>query len=258
MEQLRISAKQLGNLVKENFCPRCFYIGYTLQFKLPGSFFAGILSKMDSIQKKSVVNYYEKYGRLPAWLEHEGIIGKPLKSPGPKKFNTIIADVVVSGSIDLLLETPSKELIILDFKTASPKNGYDPFMVVYDIQLQGYAKIAKENGLGKVKGLYLVYFSADTQIDDKNVENYIRDDYLQVPFTVEIKKLTPKPDEAILPLVEKFKDIVSTGKVPDSMEGCMDCEQMNRLSDLVVSVKPEVRIKSEEISLETRGLMIQN
>ena len=85
--------------------------------------FAGILSKLDAIQKKSVVNYYTVHGHLPAWLEREGIIGTPLPSPSPKKFFTAINGVTLSGSIDLLLQSPSKELIIIDFKTSSPKDG---------------------------------------------------------------------------------------------------------------------------------------
>ena len=50
--------------------------------------------------------------------------------------------------------------------TASPKNGSDPFMPVYDIYLQGYAKIVEELSLGKVSDLYLVYFEEYSQVDE--------------------------------------------------------------------------------------------
>ena len=96
MTQFRISAKQLGSLAMEHCCPRCFYIGYHIQFKYPG----------------------------------------------------VVATGMNKTGIELLLQSPSKELIIIDFKTSSPKDGFDPFMPIYDIQLQGYAKILEDMGFG--------------------------------------------------------------------------------------------------------------
>lgn len=258
MEQLRISAKQLGNLAKENFCPRCFYLGYKIHFKYPGAIFAGILSKMDAIQKKSVVKYYEKNGHLPQWLEAEGIIGKPLKSPGPKRFTTTINGIVISGSIDLLLETPTGELIIIDFKTSSPKNGYDPFMPVYEVQLQGYAKIAEDMGLGKVAGIYLVYFSAKTQVEEDNVMDYVGEEQLQVSFDIEVKKLDLKPEETLPPLIEAFKEIITAEEIPEGQPGCSECEKLDMILDLLAPEKADKRMESEEQPLETRGLMVEN
>lgn len=258
MDNLKISAKQLGNLVKENFCPRCFYIGYKIQFRYPWTVFAGILSKMDSLQKKSVTKYYEKNGHLPAWLEAEGIIGKPLKSPGPKKFRTEVAGVTLSGSIDLLLEKPNGELIIIDFKTASPKNGSDPFMPVYDIQLQGYAKIAEELGLGKVTELYLVYFEAETQIDEEIICGYVEEETLDVPFKVTVKKLALKTEEHLLNLIEQFKTIVTAETLPEAQPGCPDCQKINHILNLIGPVKAELQEKPVDLTLEKRGLMVEN
>ncbi len=258
MSQLHISAKQLGNLALENFCPRCLYMDYKLNLKYQGMIFPGILSKMDAIQKKSVVKYYDKYGHLPNWLESEGIIGKPKICPGPKTFFTSIKGVILSGSIDLLIETPSKELIIIDFKTASPKDGYDPFMPVYNVQLQGYAKITEDLNLGKVVGLYLVYFSAQTSVTLDNIDSYVRTEDLEVSFDVVVKKLELNPEQTIGLLVDKFKNIITGNSLPERHPDCIECDRLEKIFTWLASSKVEIDTRSEELPLDTRGLMIEN
>ena len=258
MTQLRISAKQLGYLAKENFCPRCFYIGYHLQFKYPGTVFAGILNKLDAIQKKSAVKYHDKFVHLPAWLEQDGIIGTPQPCPGPKNFITTIDDVVLSGSIDLLVRTPQNELIIVDFKTASPKNGYDPFLPVYDIQLQGYAKITQDLGLGKVVGLYLVYFNACTNITADTVTNHVNEENLEVSFKVEVKKSAVDPETKILPLLQTFKQIVLSETIPEKVPGCLECAKFDSIVEFVSRASADMRTKTKKLSGATGGLMVES
>ena len=67
-KQVRISAKNLGQLKLPDYCPRCFYLKLKLQFKLPFQIFPGIFSTIDSYSKKITWQYFKKHKKLPPWL----------------------------------------------------------------------------------------------------------------------------------------------------------------------------------------------
>ena len=58
-KQIRISAKNLGQLVLDDFCPRCFWLKLKLGFKLPFQIFPGIFSTIDSYSKKITWQYFD-------------------------------------------------------------------------------------------------------------------------------------------------------------------------------------------------------
>jgi hypothetical protein len=68
MEQIRISAKSLGELALTDFCPRCFWIKLQLQNKLPFQIFPGIFSSIDSYSKRVIHSWFDKKGEAPPWL----------------------------------------------------------------------------------------------------------------------------------------------------------------------------------------------
>ena len=71
-QQIRISAKNLGQLALPDYCPRCFYIKLNLNNKLPWQIFPGIFSTIDSYSKKITWLYFEKYKKLPSWFDPYG------------------------------------------------------------------------------------------------------------------------------------------------------------------------------------------
>jgi hypothetical protein len=50
-KQIRISAKNLGELALHNYCPRCFWLKLKLNNRLPFQIFPGIFSAIDSYTK---------------------------------------------------------------------------------------------------------------------------------------------------------------------------------------------------------------
>ena len=71
-QQIRISAKNLGQLALPNYCPRCFYIKLKLNNKLPWQIFPGIFSTIDSYSKKITWQYFKKYKKVPSWFDEYG------------------------------------------------------------------------------------------------------------------------------------------------------------------------------------------
>ena len=73
-----------------------------------------------------------------------------------------------------------------------------------------------------------------------------------------MKKLTLKPEEYLLNLIEQFKTIVTAETLPEAHPGCPDCQKIHQILDLVTPVKAKLQEKPVNLALETRGLMIEN
>jgi len=71
-DQLRISAKDLGELAKPDFCPRCFWLKRHAK-PLPFQIFPGIFSSIDSYTKKVVHAWMDRNDGAPFGLENLGI-----------------------------------------------------------------------------------------------------------------------------------------------------------------------------------------
>ena len=61
-QQIRISAKHLGQLALADFCPRCFWIRLRCADKLPFQIFPGVFASIDSYTKKTTAMHHQKYG----------------------------------------------------------------------------------------------------------------------------------------------------------------------------------------------------
>ena len=72
VEQIRISAKNLGAAALPDFCPRCFWL--RLRNKLPFQIFPGIFSSIDSYNKRIVHSWFNKHNRPPDWMRALGDI----------------------------------------------------------------------------------------------------------------------------------------------------------------------------------------
>ena len=71
-EQIRISAKSLGQLALADCCPKCFYIKLKLNNRMPFQIFPGIFSSIDSYSKKVTWQYVEKHKKVPSWFDPYG------------------------------------------------------------------------------------------------------------------------------------------------------------------------------------------
>jgi hypothetical protein len=137
MSQIRISAKDLGVLALPNFCPRCFWIRMHCANKLPFQIFPGIFSSIDSYTKKVTNVHFDRYSRLPAWLEGLAELGKPVKVPHYSKFGVLDeeADVLLRGTPDEILQKDDGSHIIVDYKTARFTRTQDSLLPLYEVQL---------------------------------------------------------------------------------------------------------------------------
>jgi len=120
-KECRISAKNLGKLALDSFCPRCFWIQLHTGFsKLPYQVFPGIFSSLDSYNKKIVKSWFDQNAELPKWLSGFSEVVEWINPPHFSKFKYYDpeTDILLTGEADGIFRKSDGSYIIADFKTA--------------------------------------------------------------------------------------------------------------------------------------------
>jgi CRISPR/Cas system-associated exonuclease Cas4 (RecB family) len=228
---MRISAKDLGWLAVEDFCPRCFWIerhakGLPFQMGFPG-----IFSSIDAYTKNIVERYVQKNAELPKWMSVIGDI-KRIVAVKPSEFKVEKQNITLSGIPDLIFERHNGDFVIVDYKTAKYTGNQDELMPIYQIQLNGYAYIAEALGYKPVKDLYLVYFEPPyKEMYETITDGHTNGDGFEMPFKPKIHKIKRDAKE-IDRLLEKASKIYEQSKAPKGLNGCKDCERLDNLIDM--------------------------
>lgn len=231
MEQIRISAKVLGKIALDDFCPRCFYILLHTK-KLPWQIFPGIFSSIDAYTKKVAHSWIDKRqlgAKVPKFIEDLDVT-RYLKALHRSKSKIDIPEfgITLTGTVDdLFVIGKDRGVHIPDYKTAKYTDNQDKLIPMYKVQLNGYAKIY--DGLGEnIIGLSMIYmeplteeWAADEWANQNNFKMVFDPKF--VPVAVDLESLDP--------LFEKTRQIYD-GKLPEPAPKCKDCEILEGIVDL--------------------------
>lgn len=228
--QIRISAKNLGELAMPNFCPRCFWLKLRLNNKLPFQIFPGIFSSIDSYTKNIIHAFFDMNGKFPVWLDGLGELVAYQKPPHYSKFNIYDSEsnVLLTGSPDGVFVRPDNSHLIADYKTAKYTGKQDQLMPMYEVQLNAYAVIGERCGLSPVSGLALIYMEPVTHGDAVVDSTNYRDDGFAMGFAAYIHKVEVNPS-SIQPLLARVREIYELASAPVGCDGCSDCQIMERI-----------------------------
>lgn len=234
--QIRISAKNLGQLALPDYCPRCFYIKLKLNNKLPWAIFPGIFSTIDSYSKKITWQYFDKFNRLPPWFNKFGEFKGLRAVPHWSKFLIVDSQtgIVLTGVPDDIFVMVDGRYFIIDYKTAKYTDNQDKLIGMYKVQLNGYALIFEKLGLGKVGGLGLVYYEPQGDAPSVSFETVVRKNGFVMPFVAHLKKVELDSEGVVRPLLEKVRAMWDGGVVPKGRAGCEDCRKLGDVVRLVV------------------------
>ena len=235
-QQLRISAKHLGQIALADFCPRCFWTRLRCADKLPFQIFPGIFASFDSFQKRVTTLHHQKYGTAPKWLDGFGDLGEPLPIPHHSVFQThdTATNILLTGVPDEMFRQKDGTLVILDNKTARFTKNQDVLLPLYEIQLNGYGFIAERLGMGKVSGLGLVYYEPQTELTTENIDAVLADDGFAMRFSAKLLPLELQLDR-IPPLLHQVRSIFDLAKAPTGRDGCRDCKLLDGLLKTVMN-----------------------
>lgn len=240
MEQIKISAKALGNLALPNFCPRCFWIKMHCG-KLPFQIFPGIFSSIDSYTKKVTNTHFALHNQLPAWLGRLGDLGTPVKAPHHSKFQVVNqeTDIVLSGMADEIFKREDGSYFIVDYKTAKFTEAQDSLLPLYEVQLNAYAYIGERQGFHPVSGIALVYMEPQTNLIPDKLDSVLHDDGFLMGFHGHVLPLKLDAEQMVPPLFEKVRLIYDLESAPPGNEKCENCKLLNELVGIVFGKLPK-------------------
>ena len=231
---ITLSPKQLGTLADPDFCKRCFWIQHKMKFKMPYALFPGIFSALDKYQKNITVEYMNSFKRVPQWLNAFGEFTAIEPSPHWSKFQIALPNgILFRGVSDTLLRKTDGSLFILDEKTAMPKEDGHKLELLYDVQLNGYAKIANAVGLGPVSGLGIVY-NVPQQLDEMvKVSSVVSDDSYIMTFKPVIREVKLNPG-LVDELLELAANIIEQPSCPTGKSECGNCALIDQMAKFAI------------------------
>ncbi len=225
---MRISAKDLGALAMDGFCPRCFWIerhDRDLPFQRG---FPGIFLSIDSYTKHIVEAHFALKNKLPSWLGELGEAERIIRVKA-SAFRVVKGETTFTGVPDLIFQRPDGSFAIVDYKTARYTETQDALAPIYRIQLNGYAYIAEAIGERPVNDLYLVYFEPPARDEFESIAGRrTTDSGFEMPFRPRIKRV--KKDTAeVARLLERAERICANSEPPEGAEGCEECARLESL-----------------------------
>jgi len=243
-DQIRISAKDLGNLGKLDFCPRCFWLKLRIK-KLPFGIFPGIFSSIDAYTKKVIHGYFDKNKKAPNYLEPLGHLVAYIPPPPYTKFQTVCrsTNILLTGVADGIFVKSDGHYVIADFKTAKFTDKQDELHGMYDIQLNAYARIALDNAKnwgwqGSVTDLALVYMEPVTEVQGGE-EQLNKTTGFDLGFSAHHVKVDldlSKINHCLL----KVREIYQNETPPEPFKNCQDCSSLNQIMELLRSPSLEI------------------
>ena len=236
-EQVRISAKSLGELALERFCPRCFWLKLRVRGKLPYQMIPGIFSTIDAYTKRVIKCHFERLQQVPAWLCRDDLRSVPLPVPHFSKFAVVHkpTNIMLTGTPDLILQRQDGSIEILDYKTSRFTEHQDRIMPLYRVQLNGYAYIAEHNGLSPVSKVVLVYLEPQTNVTAENVTEHLLGNGLRMAFGARLVELELDTEGLVVPLLEQARELADLQMVPDGVDGCQDCRRLGELTAILTT-----------------------
>ncbi len=229
MEQIRISAKNLGAFALPDLCPRCAWIKLHVK-DLPFQIFPGVFSSIDAYNKRIVHTWFDKHKFAPVWLSELGELKGYINPPSYHTFNIINSEynILLTGSADGIFIRPDNSYVIVDYKTAKYIGTQDTLFPMYEAQLNSYALIGKEKGIDPVSCLALIYMEPMTDKDTASDDNKHFDEGFLMGFSAHVLEVELNT-HILFSLFKQVREIYDMVSPPEGIENCKNCFQLDQL-----------------------------
>ncbi len=228
MERLQVNARDLGRILMEDFCPRCFWLSSKCPVRTPSPFavpLPGIVSTLDAYIKRVVTSTFNEKGQLPDWLANEIgalTIKQVLK---PEKWRVEVEGTVLVGEPDALWQLDDGSLFIADFKVAKITSAQEKLFPLYSAQLKAYGFLAEKTGHA-VRELALIYLEPLGYSDDPEKAVAISAEQLTLHFGCHVKRVEKGSSEEVEGLVRQVREILLQPTLPKGRDGCGGCREL--------------------------------
>jgi len=224
---IKLSIKNLAAFALDDFCPRCLWTKHQLGYKYPYSMFPGVFAVIDSHAKKFCDKYLEENDLLAPWFESRFSGYTPMKAPHWSKMNLTLGGIETRGATDYILKK-GDNIVVIDNKTSKFKDETDKFAKLYDFQLNACGMALEANGHGKVQSLELDYYVPQDVNESALLYTSLGP---ALEFEVKVREV-PIDTDMVNEVAAKAEKILSQEKMPDSAEGCKDCDLVSKLVEV--------------------------
>lgn len=232
MDQIKISAKNLGVVGLEDFCPRCFWIKLKTSNKLPWQSFPGIFSSIDAYTKRAIHFIIDSMKdnpfMEPDWLKEMGsIIGyDPIKHWSKNLYEDKKSGITISGVPDDILVRQDGSKVIVDWKTSVYSKNQDALMPVYVVQINVYAILS---GTSETD-LYLVYMEPQTA--QEYVSGNTTGDGFKIGFGAKVIPVENNRS-VVRNALSTTREIYEMQAPPSGRYGCKECESLDKIMEIL-------------------------
>lgn len=234
---IRINARNLGEMMLKDFCPRCFYLRYHCPVRSENPYYspmAGILSILDSYIKRVVNEALRRERNLPDWMRKPLNDLEIVEALVPKREKAFFEDIEISGQPDAIWRLKDSSVFIADYKTAQFGPSQETILPLYEAQLNAYSYLMEIKG-ETVRGLALVYFQPKTYKENDYVPFQISKTNLTLHFDCVVKFIDKWKREDIENLLRKAFSLLSLKEPPQGKEGCKACKELNEWLEVLYS-----------------------
>jgi len=236
MQPLAISARTLGALALDDFCPRCFWVQQHAKGKLPYQMpMPGIFISIDRYAKDLVHTHFDSRKRLPSWYPKIGKVSGYVPSQILHWSKFFVEDpetnIRLRGEPDDVFRLQDGSYHIVDYKTAKATATQDALLPLYRVQLNAYAYIcgAGKQKFAPVSGLSLIYTEPQTNRGPATHPEVMTGDGFALHFAAKLKSVDLDPGRMVPQLLRRVRKIYDQQPAPKGKPGCEDCDLFARL-----------------------------
>ena len=192
---------------------------------LPWQGFPGIFSSIDRYTKQVILDYLEREGALPDWLDAIGEVTGYIDPPHWSKFQSTDEQTgtTLRGEADAIFQLADGSCAIIDYKTSRYNPDNRSQHRVYRAQLNAYAWIGQRLDFPPVTRLALVYMEPATDNETIIATGPVDPGGFSLGFRPRLVEVDLDPDRLIPPLIRRAARIHATPEPPEPRDGCRDC-----------------------------------
>jgi len=237
MVEVRINARDLGQVLLDNFCERCFW--FTRKFPLSqnhpfASPMPGIVSQVDAYAKRVVSTHWQSNGVLPSWLTNAlsgsfaGLNFRSVRPINPTRWRLSLFGnrCELVGEADAIWEFPDGSWFIADYKTASWTQTQQNLLPLYEAQLNAYAYLAQQKFHKTIVGLALIYSEPEHNIPNASQLLQRTGGQMMLGFKCIVVPVPLKPTIWVRHLCWRVFQILSSPSPPTGKQNCQGCQAL--------------------------------
>jgi len=197
-------------------CPRCAYLDMRLNVKRPSGPSFTLNNAVDELFKREF-DIHRAAGSTHPLMKHYGVDAVPLDDPRMEEWRDALrrgigylhtpTNLYLRGGIDDVWKTPSGELIIVDYKATSKKEGPQSVDDLYDSykrQMEIYQWLFRRNDFAVSSTGYFVY--ANGKSDAEAFDGKLEFDVVLIPYTGN--------DAWVEPALYRLKEMLVSDDIP--------------------------------------------